>query len=124
MGLGREMGWGWRWVEEKDEFGEGFGLHQGVGLTRRMSLGEICIWGGSWAGGRRWVVEREGFGEGDWLVRQKGFVQEMGCAARRVREGKGLRACEGHGLGRWFGPDGLLEGDGFWWRLVAWLGMA
>ena len=48
---GREMGWGWRCVEEKDQFVEGDGLREGVGLTRGMSLGEICIWGGSWAGG-------------------------------------------------------------------------
>ena len=59
-------------------------------------------------------MEREWFGEGDWLVRQKGLVREMGCAARRVREGKGLR-------GTWIGEGGWLE-EGNWLRREKGLG--
>jgi len=61
---------------------------------------------------------REGFGEVDGLVQQKGLVREMGCGARRDREGEGLRGTwiEEDGLGQgnvYEEGDGLLEGDGF-----------
>ena len=77
-----------RLVKEKVWKGRCIGVE--IGCRRGMGLW-VDWFGEGYEFGEKYVFgEGVGLGEGNGLWREKGLGREMGCAARRVRERKGL----------------------------------